>query len=267
VKKAPLKSALFDTFISRLGFLRDDVQAILDEMTWINRENFETYAEKALTIYHRRPLTAEGAVELNARDRAGEAKLGALRAKLVVKGREIATFSLHVDSLTTAADRIHTLTKPINGRYDSSVASLGHLILCGAADPQSRLGLHRGALAFALHAAWRDYRDNIGVGPEYASIEHVACENYYMWSHDDNVHYTEKQIEKMAMSSGQSITFGGRECGGGPDFTGVTDAEFERTDEAGELIGKFALKPRTTITDPVPVRRARSVHRARCAEA
>jgi hypothetical protein len=154
------KKALFDAYRLTIGALRATGDALMAAQSDLNREKFRVSADKALVIFHRRPLTHEQFVALNQRQRDCEKALADNHAKMVELGREIASFCMAVDANTTAAERIAEFDLE-RGTFDHGVASMGHFIFHGACNPGGQHSDEFDVIRHALALACRDYSDNL----------------------------------------------------------------------------------------------------------
>jgi hypothetical protein len=172
--------ALFDAYRLTISAMRSTGDALMIAERVAKLEKFRISADKALVIYHRRPLEREQFVALNQRQRDCEKVLADNRAKMIELGREIASFCMVVDANTTAAERIAEFALE-HGTFDHGVASTAHFIFHGACNPAGQHSDEFDVIDHALRLACRDYSDNLTAGPEVSAIEHVASENLIAW--------------------------------------------------------------------------------------
>jgi hypothetical protein len=170
-------SALFNAYRLTINAMRTTGDALRAANSEALLQKCRVMDEKHQAVYHRRPLSYEQCQELNERQRACEKSLADNRAKMIELGRDIARFCMIVDANTTADERIDAFNME-PGAFDHSVATMGHLIFCGACKP-NHPDRHSefDVIHHALTLACADYCDNLTVGPGVIAIEHVASEN------------------------------------------------------------------------------------------
>ncbi|SIO39336.1 hypothetical protein SAMN05444172_1575 [Burkholderia sp. GAS332] len=217
--------ALFDAYRMTISAMRSTGDALMAEERAANQEGFRISCDKALVIYHRRPLPNEQFAALNERQRANKKALAYSRAKMIELGREIAGFCMVVDANTTAAERIAEFALE-HGTFDHGVASMGHFIFHGACNPAGQHSAELDVIRHALALACRDYSDNLTAGPEVAAIEHVASENLIAWFTDGPGYEEDGEPEWVDGNAGgadraerwtefEGVSFGVRECSSG----------------------------------------------------
>jgi hypothetical protein len=221
-KKMNHYEAMFNAYRMTISAMRATGDALMAAERAATDEGFRISCDKALVIYHRRPLPNEGFAVLNARQRSNKIALERNRTKMIELGREIASFCMIVDANTTAAERIAEFALE-RGTFDDGVASMAHFIFHGACNPAGQHSTEFDVIRHALALACRDYSDNLIAGPEVAAIEHVASENLIAWFTDGPGYEEDGEPEWVNGDAGgaeraerwtefEGVSFGVREC-------------------------------------------------------
>jgi hypothetical protein len=182
IKMSNKTEALFNAYRLTIRSMQAHGESLIGEKIVLDREKFRVSGDKVMVIYHRRKLSGEAFSSLNQRQRDCEKALSDNRAKMIELGREIASFCMVVDANTAATERIDAFNME-PGTFDHGIASMAHLIFCGACKPTDG-GSNFDVICHALSLACRDYSDNLISGPDVAAIEHVASENAICWFTD-----------------------------------------------------------------------------------
>lgn len=215
MKKTQLRHILLEQFVAVLTGLRQEIQGICAERDKVAAEEFEIYKAKTMTVYHRRPITAEASADLRSRARVAASARAALDARLLMKGRDLVRLARVIDRCMTFAQCVHILDTGsfAQADLDANVGFAHLLLISGEDSPMVDVSRHLSQLRMALIAALIDYRENLWTGPEFESIAHVASETFFLWHSSSAEDFTESDIDPEDLPGVVGVmTFGAREC-------------------------------------------------------